>query len=428
MALVAFGLNHKTAPVSLRERVAIVPEHIEQQLQTLVSLPAVNEATLVSTCNRTEVYCDIEGNQQPAVEWFLQQYELQAEDHLQYIYQHIDQSSIRHLLRVACGLDSMVIGEPQILGQLKTAYQTAETAGAAGSNLHKLFQFAFSVAKHIRTETDIGANPVSVASAGVKLANELFSDFKNKKALLVGAGETIELCAQHLVGNNIKEIVIANRNTAKSLALAERFSNDATTAYSIPLHTLHEQLVYSDIVISSTASQLPLIGKGMVESALKARKHKPIFFLDLAVPRDIEPEVNQLGDAYLYNIDDLQEFINLNLQSRQEAADQAELIIEQKVNEFMQWQQGQTAINAIRQYREWAQEQQDEFLAKAENLLAQGKNIEDVLQIITEQQKNKLLHMPTLLMRHLAENNKLKSLLFAEDILRQSHNPSTKEK
>ncbi len=417
MALVAFGLNHKTAPVELREQVTVVPESIEQQLQALLTLPAVNEATWVSTCNRTEVYCDIEGDQQIVIDWFLEQFKLEPENHLQHIYKHLNEHTIRHLLRVASGLDSMVVGEPQILGQLKSAYQTAETAGTTGSNLHKLFQFAFSVAKQVRTETDIGASPVSVAYTGVKLANQLFSQFADKKALLIGAGETIELCGQHLISKHLKHITIANRSASKSEALAQRFEQQGIKATSIPLHALHEHLPSHDIVISSTASQLPLVGKGMVETALKARKRKPMFLLDLAVPRDIEAEVNKLDDAYLYNLDDLQEFINQGLQNRNKASEEAELIIEQKVNEFLQWQQGQTAIDSIRQYREWAQAQQTQLMAKANSMQSQGKSTEEIVKAITEQQKNKLLHMPTLLMRHLAENNQLQSLLFAESLL-----------
>lgn len=399
-----------------------MPEYVEQQLQTLMSLPAVNEATIVSTCNRTEFYCDLQGDQQAVLNWFLSEYDLHAEDHLQYLYQYIDEQSVRHLIRVASGLDSMVIGEPQILGQLKAAYQTAESVGTTGSRLHKLFQFAFSAAKEIRTQTDIGANPVSVAYAGIKLAQELFSDFNHKNALLVGAGETIQLCAQHLIRKGITKITIANRSEANSLKLAENLNSENTIVKTVPLATLQDILNQNDIVISSTASQLPLIGKGVVESALKLRKRKPIFLLDLAIPRDVEAEVNQLDDAYLYNLDDLDEFIKLNLASRQASAEQADLIVDQKVQEFMLWQQGQTAVNLIREYRQWALRQQKELIDKSKQLDSKQQLDEAAITKLFEQYKNSLLHFPTALLRHLAENNQLSSLLYAEELLKDKIN------
>lgn len=427
MAIFAFGLNHKTAPVALREKVAVVPEYIEQQLQTLMDLPAVNEATIVSTCNRTEFYCDVEGDRAAVVDWFMAEYDLHPDDHLQYLYQYIDEQSVRHLIRVASGLDSMVVGEPQILGQLKAAYQTAESVGTTGSRLHKLFQFAFSAAKEVRTQTNIGANPVSVAYAGIKLAQELFSDFKDKRALLVGAGETIQLCAQHLIRKNISEIVIANRSEANSQKLADSLETAATTIQTVPLGALQDILRNHDMVVSSTASQLPLIGKGTVESALKQRKRKPIFLLDLAMPRDVEPEVNQLDDAYLYNLDDLDAFIKQNLASRQASAEQADLIVDQKVQAFMLWQQGQTAVNVIRDYRQWALREQQALIEKSQQLQQANQLDEAAIRKLFEQYKNALLHFPTSLLRHLAENNQLNSLLFAEELLKEKRkDPSTK--
>ncbi|WP_455206065.1 glutamyl-tRNA reductase, partial [Kaarinaea lacus] len=305
MTILAFGINHKTAPVSIREQVAFEPTQITDALKDLVSHPHVEEAAIVSTCNRTELYCGLDQLDQKVItSWMSQYHHLSESDLVPYIYAHPDQYAVRHALRVASGLDSMVLGEPQILGQMKDAYSAASHAGTLGGLLDRLFQHTFSVAKQVRTDTAIGASPVSVAFAAVSLAKQIFSNFEQHTALLIGAGETIELAARHLHEIGIGRMIIANRTVERAQTLAQEFN-----AYAISLPQIPAHLAEADIVISSTASPLPILGKGSVESALKARKHRPILMVDIAVPRDIEAEVGDLSDIYLYTVDDLQEII-----------------------------------------------------------------------------------------------------------------------
>lgn len=400
MPLFALGLNHKTAPVAVREQVAFSTEQAMAALRDLTNLPAINEAAILSTCNRTEIYCQIndEHEANPAIDWFLQHHHLKGYDPKPYLYTHLDRNSINHLLRVACGLDSMILGEPQILGQLKAAFHMAEAAGTVGQQLGRLFQYAFSVAKQVRTETEIGANPISVAYAAVKLANQIFTDLKQQTALLIGAGETIHLVARHLHSSGIGKIIIANRSLERATELARTLNGQG-----IPLSMLSEYLIQADILISSTASSLPILGKGAVESALKKRKHRPIFMVDIAVPRDIEPEVGTLDDVYLYTIDDLETVIKDNLKSRQEAAQQAELIIETRVDDFIRWQQSLNAVATIRQYRESSERLSGEILTKAKHMLAKGKTPDEALQYLAHQLTRKLLHTPTTKLREAAE-------------------------
>ena len=288
MSLLAFGINHQTAPVAIRERVAFTPETLLPALQDLTERTAVNEAAILSTCNRTEIYCGLDENNTDVVLGWLEDFHNMSRSELEpYLYHHPEQDAVRHMLRVASGLDSMVLGEPQILGQMKDAYQIASKAGTIGKTLSKLFQHTFSVAKQIRTDTAIGHSPVSVAFAAVALAKQIFGDLKNSTVLLIGAGETIELAARHLKDNGIGRIIIANRTVERAHALAHELDG-----YAIALSEMPKHLAEADIVISSTASTLPILGKGSVESALKQRKHKPIFMDDIAVPRDIEPELD----------------------------------------------------------------------------------------------------------------------------------------
>ncbi|MGD8558940.1 MAG: glutamyl-tRNA reductase, partial [Gammaproteobacteria bacterium] len=302
MSILAFGINHKTAPVEIRERVAFEPGKICHALKDLVAQPAVNEAAIISTCNRTEVYCGLERNDLAMmVNWVRQYHQLGERDIQPYIYAHPDHDAVRHVLRVASGLDSMVLGEPQILGQMKDAYTAASEAGTLGSLLDRLFQYTFAVAKQVRTDTQIGASPVSVAFAAVSLSKQIFSDLNNHTALLIGAGETIELAARHLHESGIGRMIIANRTIERAHNLASEFN-----AYAISLPDIPGHLAEADIVISSTASPLPILGKGSVESALKIRKHRPMLMIDIAVPRDIESEVDSLDDVYLYTVDDMQ--------------------------------------------------------------------------------------------------------------------------
>lgn len=393
MSLLTLGINHTTAPVEVRERVAINEQNLGHALKKLLSVPQVDEAAIISTCNRTELYCEVnqaDAGKQEILSWLNNFHNLSSSDTQPYIYDHLDDSVVRHIFRVACGLDSMVLGEPQILGQIKSAYQDAVQADTLGRNLNQLFQRSFNVAKKVRTNTEIGANPVSVASAAVALSKNIFGDFRNHSALLLGAGETIELAAEHLKSAGIGNIVVANRSVERAQLLADKVGGRG-----VSLSYVGEALPKSEIVITATASTLPILGKGLVESALKQRKHKPIFMVDLAVPRDIEPEVAKLSDVYLYTIDDLQNVIEHNLKSRQQAAEEAESIIDYEVSEFSQWMRGQGVVDTVRAYRNRAELQRDAVLEKAQKMLEQGKPTEEVLLFLANTLTNKLTHEPT---------------------------------
>jgi glutamyl-tRNA reductase len=406
VTLFAFGINHKTAPVEIREKVAFVPEKLQAALKELTHSANIHEAAIVSTCNRTELYCGVDSDDaQAVIEWFRKYHNLKASEIEPYIYTHADTEAVQHLLRVASGLDSLVLGEPQILGQIKDAYATASEAGTIGRQLNRLFQHTFSVAKQVRTDTAIGASPVSVAFAAVNLAKQIFAHLEEHTAMLIGAGDTIELVARHLKEQGIKKIIVANRTVERAQTLAEQFDGEAIALADMPDH-----LVEADIIISSTASQLPILGKGAVERASKARKHRPMFMVDIAVPRDIEPEVNSLDDVYLYTVDDLQEVIEEGRQSREEAAQQAEEIIEQQVEHFMGWLRSLDAVDTIRAVREQAEEVRDEVMKNARRQLAAGKDPEQVLNELARTLTNKLVHEPSVQMSRAAYDGR-------EDIL-----------
>lgn len=395
MPILAFGINHKTAPVAVRERVAFSPPQVTEALKELTALPAVQEAAILSTCNRTEIVCYLEEDEsRSVVDWFQHYHKLKNDEVGPYLYLHPDQFAVRHLLRVAAGLDSMILGEPQILGQMKEAYLAALKAGTVGTLLGRLFQHTFAVAKQVRTDTAIGSSPVSVAFAAVSLAKQIFSDFSKHTALLIGAGETIELTARHLREHNIGRIIIANRTVEKAHALASEFGGYAIALGDIPNH-----LADADLVISSTASQLPILGKGAIERAIKQRKHRPMLMIDIAVPRDIEPEAGELEDVYLYAVDDLQEIIQEGLRSRQEAAKQAEEIIENQVAHFMGWLRSLDAVATIRSFRDNAEQLRDQEVARAKRLLARGVSPEEVLAQMARALTNKLIHAPSAHMR-----------------------------
>jgi glutamyl-tRNA reductase len=414
MSLLAFGINHQTAPVAIRERVAFTPESLLPALQDLIERTAVNEAAILSTCNRTEVYCGLDANDTDVVlKWLEEFHRLERSELEPYIYHHPDQHAVRHMLRVASGLDSMVLGEPQILGQMKDAYQLASEAGTIGKMLSKLFQHTFSVAKQIRTDTAIGHSPVSVAFAAVSLAKQIFGELSDSTVLLIGAGETIELAARHLKESGIGRIVIANRTVERAHALASELDG-----YAIALSEMPKHLAEADIVISSTASTLPILGKGSVESALKQRKHKPMFMVDIAVPRDIEPEVDELDDVYLYSVDDLQEIIQENLKSRQDAAHQAEEIIDTQVTHFMGWLRSLESISTIRAFREQAERLRDETLARALTQLERGEAPEQVMHELARLLTNKLTHTPTVQIRQASYDGRMEVL----DIVRELFN------
>ncbi|QJT29789.1 glutamyl-tRNA reductase [Aeromonas media] len=409
MSLLALGINHNTASVALRERVAFGSDCIDRALRELVEQPGVSEAVIVSTCNRTELYCSLEqGQGEQVLSWLQRFHQLEASEVLSAIYRHQDEEAVRHLMRVACGLDSLVLGEPQILGQIKQSYAHAQQAEAVKGSLERLFQKSFSVAKRVRTDTEIGASAVSVAFAAVSLGKRIFSDLSQTKVLLVGAGETIELVARHLREQNVTQMMVANRTLQRAQLLAEEFGAQVMTLEEIPDY-LHE----ADIVISSTASPLPIIGKGMVERALKARRFKPMFLVDIAVPRDIEAEVDELSDAYLYTVDDLQGIIEQNLETRKRAAAEAELIVQEERDDFMGWYRSQHSVDLIRDYRHQAQQVADEELQRALLALQQGENAEQALKALTHRLTNKLIHAPTQALRQAAaqgDSHKLSQL------------------
>ncbi len=414
MTLFALGINYNTAPVAIRERLVFPENSLESSLRTLWDNHTIKGAAILSTCNRTEIYCQTEDNDSRAlVQWLAENKKIKADEFAPYLYSHTDSESIRHMFRVACGLDSMILGEPQILGQMKTAYQAAYEAGTLGKHLGKLFQHTFSAAKKVRTDTAIGSSPVSVAFAAVQLAQQIFDSLSDQTALLIGAGETIELTARHLYQNNIGRLIIANRTYDKAHALASQFNG-----YAIALSELHSHLAEADIVVSSTASQLPILGKGRVESAIKKRKHKPMFMVDLAVPRDIEAEVEQLRDVYLYTVDDLQNTIDENMDSRRKAAEQAEEIIDTQVEHFLGWMRSQGAQSVIKDYRQQAELTRNEELTKALKALKNGNAAEDVLNRLAYTLTNKLIHTPSSQIRDAGANDRHDIVAAAREIFK----------
>ncbi len=389
MQLFAFGLNHQTAPLAVREQVAFSIDGIENALRDLVGNGAAKEATILSTCNRMELYCNA-AKPDHAIDWLAQYHHLPRQELEPYLYSLPREQAVKHSFRVASGLDSMVLGEPQILGQMKQAVRQAEQAGTMGILLHKLFQNTFSVAKQVRTETEIGANLVSMAAAAVKLAERIFSSISDQKVLFVGAGEMIELNAVYFAARNPKGITVANRTLERAQTLARQFNGSAITLSDLP-----EQLAQHDIIVTCTASQLPILGKGMVERALKARRHKPLFIVDLAVPRDVETEVAELGDVFLYTVDDIADVVKDGLEARQGAVKEAEVIIDSGVSNFMHWMESRDVVPTIRALREQAEGSRQQELEKAMRLLVKGESPEKVLEAMSRGLTNKFLHAPT---------------------------------
>lgn len=412
MAFIALGINHKTASVAVRERVAFSPDRLTDALRELCREAGAREAAILSTCNRSELYLEMElGQEQAVIEWLANYHGLQAEDLHSCAYTHTHDQAVRHMMRVACGLDSLVLGEPQILGQIKSSYAVAREAGTLGPLLGRLFQATFSTAKTVRTDTAIGENPVSVAYAAVSLAKQIFSDLSQSQALLIGAGETITLVARHLHEQGLKNIVVANRTMERAALLTEEFGAKAVLLSEIP-----DALINSDIVISSTASQLPILGKGAVERALKLRKHKPIFMVDIAVPRDIESQVGELDDVYLYTVDDLHEVVSENLKSRQGAAKAAEDLVVQGTSDFMQRLRELEAVDVLRSYRQQGEQLRDEELEKALRSLANGTNAEDALAQLARGLTNKLLHTPSVQLKRLSADGRHEALAVAQEL------------
>ncbi len=424
MTLLALGINHTTAPVELREKVAFTPDSMVAALASLKALPGVQEAVIVSTCNRTEIYVDSPQLESESLsQWLASFHQLPHEDVRSHSYSHQEHLAVQHVMRVASGLDSLILGEPQILGQVKQAYTDAKHSGMVGTGFEKLFQQTFAVAKKVRTETEIGANAVSVAFAAVQLAKHIFSALPKRSVLLVGAGETIELVAQHLKEQGVENIAVANRTVARAHNLADKLGAKVLTLSQLPA-----QLKEYDIVISSTASQLPLIGKGMVEDALKQRRNRPIFLVDLAVPRDIEAQVNELGDAYLYTVDDLQHIVEKNLASREMAAQEAEKIIAQYVDNYLSWQQAQQSIDLVKQYRQRSLKQRDQLVSRAIKQLQEGKPSDDVMQELAYKLTNALMHGPTRVLREAAAENNTSVTQWLEQALELSPDIDQSEK
>lgn len=394
MQLFAFGINHQTAPLELRERVVFSAENLVQALRDLVDRNPVKEAAIISTCNRTEVYCQTDEPRR-ALNWLADYHKLQTRNLDPYVYQFPREQAVKHAFRVASGLDSMVLGEPQILGQFKDAVRTAEQAGTLGLLLNKLFQRTFSVAKAVRSETEIGASTVSMASAAVRFAERIYPTVTEQSALFIGAGEMIELTATHFGARHPRHMTFANRTVERAQQLAERFRGRA-----ISLNDLPSQLATHDIIVSCTASMLPIIGKGVVESALRARKHRPLLIVDLAVPRDVEAEVGALDDVFLCTVDDLGRMAREGLDRRESAVAQAEAIIETQVGDFMQWLDNRELVPTIRALRDDAERARRAEVERAVRLLSRGENPQQVLEQLSHSLTNKFLHAPTHALNH----------------------------
>ena len=433
MALVLLGINHNTANVDFREQVAFPPEKVGDAIQRASSLPGLEELVIVSTCNRTEIYAfvDIDDANDPEapiaearlreqeeilLRWLSDYHGLDQAELQRCSYFHWREDVIRHLMRVACGLDSMVLGEPQILGQIKSAFAVSKDIGVVSGSLGRAFQEAFSIAKEVRTDTAIGENPVSVAYAAVTLAEQIFSDLGSLNALLIGAGRTIELVARHLTDKGVRNIVVANRTLQNAVELGEKFGAEGVLLSDIP-----EQLVKADIVVSSTNSQLPLLGKGAVESAIKKRRHKPMLLVDLAVPRDIEPQVGDIADAYLYSVDDISGVIEDNVKSRTEAAEQAASIIERGVQEYIRHMRSLNAVNTLRAFREKAESIRDIEVEKALRALDKGSDASSVLESLARSLTNKLIHSPSVQMKKASADGRDDLLLLTRELYDLDH-------
>ena len=390
MQLTAVGLNHQTAPLSIREKLAFAAACLPEAVRNLARSNAATEAVILSTCNRTELYCV--GDSEEIIRWLADYHSLPIEEISPYLYTLGMQETVRHAFRVACGLDSMVLGEPQILGQIKDAVRVAQEQESMGKKLNALFQKTFSVAKEVRTDTAVGENSVSMAAASVKLAEQIFPDISDLNVLFIGAGEMIELVATYFAAKNPRLMTVANRTLARAQELCDKLGVNADPCLLSDLPAiLHDY----DVVVSSTASQLPIVGKGMVERALKQRQSMPLFMLDLAVPRDIEAEVGDLNDAYLYTVDDMVNIVQSGKEARQKAAAAAEALVSEKVVEFVRQQQGRQSVPLIRALRDEGEKARKQVLENAMKQLAKGATAEEVLERLSIQLTNKLLHSPT---------------------------------
>jgi glutamyl-tRNA reductase len=400
MPLQILGLNHNTAPVEIREQVVFSGDDIARALGSMIELPGVDEAVLLSTCNRTEFYVITDDAGRNRLREWLHSDRNLDQSFGETLFTLDDDAAIRHIFRVACGLDSMVLGEPQILGQLKDAFRYAQDAGTLGSQLSRLMQHTFAVAKKIRTDTEIGASPVSVASAAVNLANQFFAGFTKHTALLVGAGVTVELLAKHLSSRNIGRLFVANRNIERAKDLAGRFGG-----FALPLSEIEGTLPEADILICSTASPEPVIRLDHMKAAIKARKRKPIFAVDIAVPRDIEAGVADLEDVYLYTIDDLDKVIQQGQGNRQAAAIEAGKLLDDEIRRYQNIERSKQAAPVIAALREHCLTIRDEVNAQAQRRLARGETANDAIEYATAALMKKILHSPSVSLRKAAENS-----------------------
>nr|WP_101135549.1 glutamyl-tRNA reductase [Neisseria meningitidis] len=401
MQLTAVGLNHQTAPLSIREKLAFAAAALPKAVRNLARSNAATEAVILSTCNRTELYCV--GDSEEIIRWLADYHSLPIEEIRPYLYALDMQETVRHAFRVACGLDSMVLGEPQILGQIKDAVRVAQEQESMGKKLNALFQKTFSVAKEVRTDTAVGENSVSMVSASVKLAEQIFPDIGDLNVLFIGAGEMIELVATYFAAKSPRLMTVANRTLARAQELCDKLGVNAEPCLLSDLPAiLHDY----DVVVSSTASQLPIVGKGMVERALKQRQSMPLFMLDLAVPRDIEAEVGDLNDAYLYTVDDMVNIVQSGKEARQKAAAAAETLVSEKVAEFVRQQQGRQSVPLIKALRDEGEKARKQVLENAMKQLAKGATAEEVLERLSVQLTNKLLHSPTQTLNKAGEEDK----------------------
>jgi glutamyl-tRNA reductase len=421
MRLVTLGINHTTAPLALRELVAFPGEQVVEAVRRLRQDAAhvVHETAILSTCNRTEIYCaSDEGLEQvraPIHEWLAHYHRMSSAQLAPHLYTLDQSDAVRHAFRVASGLDSMVLGEPQILGQMKQAMRDADAAGTIGTFLHQLFQRTFSVAKEVRSTTAIGAHSVSMAAAAVRLAQRIFESISEQRVLFIGAGEMIELCAAHFAAQKPKSLTVANRTLERAVALAERFGGRAMSLSELPL-----RLPEFDIVVSCTASALPIIGLGMVERATRLRRHKPMFVADLAVPRDVEAEVSRLDDVYLHTVDDLGKLVEAGVEGRQSAVVQAESIIDDQVRNFMRWLEARSAVPAIRELHRRADGMRSIELERARRMLARGDDPAQVIESLAQGLTNKFLHGPTQMLNEADEGARERLVELLAQLYRES--------
>ncbi|OFA31646.1 glutamyl-tRNA reductase [Glaciecola punicea] len=414
MSFIAIGINHQTAPVNIREKVAFTPTTLAGALKDYAQRKKNAELVILSTCNRTEIFANSEQISPADLStWLAEIHQLDLSELGQYLYTYENAPAIRHLMQVACGLDSLILGEPQILGQVKQAFSEAKHVGTVNGHFEKIFQNTFAVAKKVRTQTDIGANAVSVAYAAVQLAKQIFSDLSNSHVMLIGAGETIELVAKHLAQFDLKKITVANRTLANAQALADALQ---TESEAITISEIPGRLAKADIVISSTASPLPILGQGAVTSALKERKYKPMLMIDLAVPRDIEEQVSEIDDVYLYTVDDLQHIVQQNVANREQAASQANEIIQNSVLELLLWIKQHKKIDLIKTYRDKSEATRQALAEKALAKLAQGEAPEKILQEFSYKLSQAMMHSPTKAMQKAIVDPKTGALDLLEDI------------